>query len=161
MVLPTGPRIAPAAQEEVLSPPLTPGAEGAAVDEIYRALYILRKRKWVVALFAVATIVGVFAYTIRQPKVYRATSTLVIDHSAPKVLSSIKDVVERSGRGYWSQREYMNTQYKILKSRRLGQTVVDRMDLENDARFLPALETKVGTGEEGEKGEEGRTSSLT
>ena len=84
MVAPTGPRIAPSENEEMPPISFSPSNEAAAVDELYRALYILRKRKWVVALFAVATIVGVAAYTIRQPKIYRASATLVIDRSAPK-----------------------------------------------------------------------------
>ena len=111
MVAPPGPRIAPAEQEDLLPASFGGASEGAAVDELYRALYILRKRKWVVALFAIATVIGVVAYTLRQPMIYRAAATLGIDRAAPKVRSSIKDVREGGGRGgYMMQREYMETQ---------------------------------------------------
>ncbi len=128
------------------SSPVEDGA-GLLADELHRFWDIIRKRRWIVALFTVAAVAGTLAYTVRQPKIYRATAALVIDQSAPQVLSGIKDVVELGDRSYWGSRSYFKTQYEILRSRRLAQVVVDRLDLGNNLHFL-GIDTDKMTTEE-------------
>ena len=116
---------------------VNPSPEGQGfMDELYRLLGVVWKRKWIVVLFLAATLAGTLFHTMKQPRIYRATATLVIDRSSPNVLSGIKEVVELGSTGYWGLRRYFKTQYEIITSRALAQAVVDRLGLDNDLHFL-------------------------
>ncbi len=99
-------------------------------------LGILEKRKW----FAIAIVVVAVALSVlfatRQTPVYRATATVIIERRSPTVLSRVQEVMELGSSDYWSMKEYMQTQYEILQSRRLVKRVVDKLALGLDPHFL-------------------------
>lgn len=106
-------------------------------------VHLLRKR-WRIILFILAVCVAIaFIYTIRQPKVYEASCSLVIESTAPQVLENVKDVVEMAA----SSREFYQTQYRIIRSRENAKKVMDRVGLwqaqANEKGELPSREEQV------------------
>src|SRR5688500_237939 len=68
---------------------------------------VLRRRRWLI-LGIVATVVGLAAvWTLRKPKIYQASASMIIDVSAPKFLDSqqVQDVVENGTGNFWNTRE--------------------------------------------------------
>jgi polysaccharide biosynthesis transport protein len=125
------------------------GAAAANASEreldVRHYLRIVKKRKWLI-LGVLAAVTALFVlWTARQPRVYQAVATVVIDPQAPKLLPNQQDVVELGAGNYWDNREYYNTQSKILQSHWLASEVV---------RKFPALvkrvvpEPKPGASEE-------------
>ncbi|RMG20087.1 MAG: polysaccharide biosynthesis tyrosine autokinase [Deltaproteobacteria bacterium] len=102
-----------------------------------RAYYeVLRKRIWsilaVFALFVAATAV----WTLRQPRIYKATTSVVIDPRAPNVLKGVSDVVEIGAGTYWHTQEFYNTEYKVIQSLEIARRVVERLGLDRDPDFI-------------------------
>lgn len=100
-------------------------------------LEILLKRKWVViAVFAL--VVGAAAlWTIRLPRIYRASATLEINPNAPRYLGSgVQEIADSGTTYYWQTKEFFETQYQILRSRAVAQRVVDKLGLDRDLAFL-------------------------
>ena len=114
---------------------------------------ILLKRKWTILVFMAITVTIVTLGTLRMPKIYQAVSSLIIDTAAPEVLSGIREVVEVGGGGYWFNRDYYETQYKILQSRQLAHKVAENLGLQNDLKFLgidyvkdPVVQARIAAG---------------
>src|SRR5687768_11364259 len=86
---------------------------------------VVKRRRWVVLGVFVATVVAIAAHTLREPKIYAAICTIVID-SAPKVFDSqqVQDVADPGPAAYWFSKEYYETQYKVLQSRAVAVRVV-------------------------------------
>jgi len=98
-----------------------PGEKEISVKDYF---HVLLKRRWViVSIFSaivVTTAIGSFALT----PIYRATTVLLIERQAPKVVS----IEEVYGMGA-ADTEYYETQYKILRSRTLIKGLFEEMDL--------------------------------
>lgn len=143
MVVPRQPHISPVSEQE---PQQLLGAEeehNPLADQVRYFLSVAWKRRWVVSLVLVGTLAGVIAYTLKQPKVYRAQAALVVERHRPKVLSEVKDVVDSGDSSYWSNREFYKTQYEILRSRRLAEAVVARLGLDRNLAFLGIDEERM------------------
>ncbi|MCK7598394.1 polysaccharide biosynthesis tyrosine autokinase [Microbulbifer sp. CAU 1566] len=93
---------------------------------------IVDRFKWRIAALSVAvamlTAMVVFSMTPR----YQATATLMIEAEQPKALS-IEEVYGLDS----SRKEYFLTQFEILKSRRIAEEVVNRLNLVNHPEFDP------------------------
>ncbi len=77
-------------------------------------------------------------YTLRQPNVYRASASVIIDPQPPQVFGSkVQEVIQLGTAGYWSNQDYYNTQVEILKSYDLAKMTVVRNDLQHDERLVP------------------------
>lgn len=111
--------------------------DGGEID-LHAYWRVLVRRRWVVLGVFAAVVLATLVFTLRQTKLYAATTTLIIDVSAPKVLNSkdVQDVMEQGAAGYWSAKEYYATQYKVITSRAVAQRVVDKLQLAHDLRFL-------------------------
>lgn len=98
---------------------------------------IVFRRKWLILLvFAVVT-AAVTLYTTRQPRVYAAQISLIIDPKEPRFLDSqIQDVNSDSTSNFWANKEYLETQFKIIQSRAVSQRVVEKLGLGGDVDFL-------------------------
>ncbi len=105
---------------------------------------VIRKRIWYSALFFILVVTSVAIWTYRQKEIYEAKATIIIDIQPPRVLA-IREVVELGAGSFWSNKEYYETQYKIISSRKIAKLAVERLGLSKDVRFL---------GLEGVKGEE-------
>ena len=98
---------------------------------------VIRKRRWTIVTALILVMAAAVIWTIRQPKIYEATASVDIEQMAPQVLGSkVEDVVDTGAGSYWYQKEYYETQYKIMTSRTVAQAVVDKLDLGNDLEFL-------------------------
>ncbi|MBI5478150.1 MAG: GumC family protein, partial [Deltaproteobacteria bacterium] len=107
-----------------------------AVDPRYY-LRVLLRRKWLILLaFGVST-AAMTLYTTRQPRVYAAQISIIIDPREPRFLDNqIQDVNSDGAANYWANKEYIETQFRIITSRAVSQRVVEKLGLSGDAAFL-------------------------
>lgn len=91
---------------------------------------IIQKRLWVVFSAFFIVVISVTVFTLRMTPLYRATTSIIIEKAPPKVVS-IEEVYQSGG----IEKEYYQTQYKLLSSRMLAKRVVDELGLARDAEF--------------------------
>lgn len=60
---------------------------------------------------------------------YEASATLIIDPFAPQVLQGVKDVVELGTGTFWANREFYETQYRIILSTEMALRVAARLGM--------------------------------
>jgi succinoglycan biosynthesis transport protein ExoP len=95
--------------------------------------HVSMARKWtILAIFATVTIITGIA-TFKQVPIFRASATLQIDRESSNVLGDLKDVYQVQV----GTDDTLQTQYKVLESRSLARHVVQDLDLDKDAEFLP------------------------
>ncbi len=82
----------------------------------------------------VATVIA-FVYTYRQPKIYEATCQVIIEPMAPQVLPGSKDVVELGTGTFWANKEFYETQYRIIQSTSVGQRTAEKLGLQYDPDY--------------------------
>jgi capsular exopolysaccharide synthesis family protein len=102
-----------------------------------RAYWRTIRKRWpfLVLSIIVATVVA-FVYTYRQPKIYEASCQLIIDPAAPQILPGSKDVVELgSGSTFWANKEFYETQYRIIQSTGVGQRTAEKLGLAYDPDY--------------------------
>jgi capsular exopolysaccharide synthesis family protein len=101
------------------------------------ALRVLSRRRRLALGFAACVIGAVSLYTLRQPKVYEVAASVIIDANPPRFLDSqVQEVVETGAGTYWYNKEYYETQYKVIVSRAVSERVVEKLGLAHDASFL-------------------------
>lgn len=106
------------------------------VDPKYYLRVVLR-RKWLILLVFAVAVGGSTLFTTRQPRVYASQISLIIEAKEPRFLDNqIQDVNNDTGGYYWANREYLETQYKIIQSRAVSQRVVEKLGLGSDPSFL-------------------------
>ncbi|KFA89579.1 GumC family protein [Archangium violaceum] len=105
--------------------------------DVMQYVHAVWRRKWLIlGVMAVVMLVGLF-HTLRQPKIYTANTSLIIDVAAPRVLDTeVKEVMGDERGNYWANKEYYQTQSEVITSRAVSSRVVDRLGLRNDAAFL-------------------------
>jgi uncharacterized protein involved in exopolysaccharide biosynthesis len=92
-----------------------------------RYLEVLRKRLWVVIACVAVGVTGAVLYTMRLPRIFQASATVVINPQAPRVFGNQVDEVFELGAGsYWSNQEYYNTQLDIITGFPLARVTVAR-----------------------------------
>lgn len=116
------------------SPPS--GEEQRTLEHLSSYVGVVFKRKWTVLLTLVAVVAGTLAYTSQQVPIYRATATVIIDTSPPRVLSGVTEVIELGSSNYWAIKDYLRTQYEIIRSRDVAERVVDRLGLRAHPELL-------------------------
>ncbi len=103
------------------------GEPEALSASLRRYLEVLRKRVWVVIACVAVGVTGSVLYTMRLPKIYQATATIVVNPQAPRVFGNQVDEVFELGTGsYWSNQEYYNTQLDIITSFPLARETVQK-----------------------------------
>ncbi len=115
-------------------------AEREPIVDILAVWRPIRKH-WLTCLSTAALVtVGVGFWTMRQTKIYEASATVQFDPNPPRPLGGkVESVVEMGSGAYWDTREYYETQYQILKSRRVALGVVRDLALHHDQAFLRNL----------------------
>jgi capsular exopolysaccharide synthesis family protein len=96
--------------------------------------------KWRIAFLALGVTVLASLWVMQITPMYSATATMLIETEQAKAVS-IEDVYGLDG----SKKEYLTTQFEILKSDKLAQQVIDELELAKVAEFNPAL-NKTETG---------------
>ncbi|HVV49926.1 MAG TPA: polysaccharide biosynthesis tyrosine autokinase [Polyangia bacterium] len=109
-------------------------ADGSKID--LRGYWRTIRKRWpfVVLSMIVATVIA-FVYTYRQPKIYEATCQVIIETMAPQVLPGSKDVVELGTGTYWANKEFYETQYRIIQSTSVGQRTAEKLGLQYDPDY--------------------------
>jgi succinoglycan biosynthesis transport protein ExoP len=90
---------------------------------------ILRKRIWAVIAIVTVGITGSVLWTLRQPKVYEATATIMINPQSPRV-NKDDEVIELGAGSVMYMRDYYNTQLEVLTSFPLAHATVTRGDVQ-------------------------------
>ena len=105
--------------------------------DIYAFLHLISKRRWLVLGTAVVLFSAVALHTLRQQKVFAASTSVIIDSTSPRVLDSqVQEVGDTGSGSYWYTKEYTETQTKIMTSRAVAERVVQKLGLANDVDFL-------------------------
>jgi capsular exopolysaccharide synthesis family protein len=107
---------------EAPAPPRT----AATGRELQYVLGVLRKRWRIIVTVLVVCVAAAVVFTLRQPKIYEASCSLVIESTAPQVFENVRDVIQMTAQS----REFYATQYRIIRSREIGQRVLDRLGLD-------------------------------
>ena len=108
-----------------------------AVEELFRrGAEVFLKRRWWFLFSAVIVLSGSIVWTSGQELWYKATSTITIDTTPPKVLSEVNEVVTLGSSGYFGSRIYYQAQQRILQSRSVAAEVVTLLRLARDEQFL-------------------------
>lgn len=95
------------------------------------------RRKWLILIVFLVVVAGVTLQATRQPKVYAAKISIIIDPKEPRFLDAqIQDVNADTYSGYWANKEYIETQFKVITSRAVAQRVVEKLGLNQDPGFL-------------------------
>jgi succinoglycan biosynthesis transport protein ExoP len=113
-----------------LTPPAAP-AEGT-VDVRYYAGLLWRGRKIVLTAALVGLSLGLFVALLQTPE-YHASAMLQIEPPTP-VFMGVTDALVGGG-SYWQNADFYNTQFRVLKSRGLGEKVLEKLELKNRAPF--------------------------
>jgi capsular exopolysaccharide synthesis family protein len=103
------------------------------------------RKYWATVLAtAVAVALGVTFYTLGQPKIYQASSTIQLDPNPPRPLGQkVETVVDMGNGSYWNNREYYETQYMVIQSMRVALSVVRDLGLDHDASFARNMPTSA------------------
>ena len=128
---------------------MEPGGEDNVLQRVRDHLLTLRKRKWTILVVTLLVVAAAMLYTREQVPIYRATAAVIIDRAPPQVLSGVKEVIELGSTNYWAIKDYLRTQYEIIRSREVAEKVVDRLGLlHNDHRIAsvgtPSFEPPPG-----------------
>src|SRR5687767_14942063 len=84
-------------------------------------LHVLLKRLWLLVAIVVVVPSLVWVYVRRLPKEYQATASMVLDSATPQYLGpQFRDIVDFEHGSWWSAYEYMETQFRIIRSRRVA-----------------------------------------
>jgi capsular exopolysaccharide synthesis family protein len=112
--------------------------EGGGPSFIQSLLPVLRRRKWLIAGISITIPIVVGLIVSKQPKVYEAQSSIVIDSSVPQYLgSNFRDVVDLEG-SWWSAQEMLQTELRVLNSHSQGLAVAQAL-CDKDEKLLPKL----------------------
>lgn len=93
-------------------------------------LYVVRRHLWVVLAAIILVGAGFFFRTSRQRPVYQANAQLIIERQIPNILT-LREMMEYDT----VDEQYYPTQYRILQSRSLAQSVIDRLRLAEHPEF--------------------------
>jgi succinoglycan biosynthesis transport protein ExoP len=112
-----------------------PSFRGAAVEpalDIRAYSQVLWKRRWTVLSVLVAMLTGVLMFTVRQKPLYRAEAVIEVQQGNPNIV----DVQQLFTLQNVSQ-DYLETQYKILRSGSLARQVIAQLHLDRTREFNP------------------------
>jgi len=97
----------------------------------------LIRKHWTTALgTALAVCLAVTFYTLGETKIYVAAATVQFDPTPPRPLGKDVQAIDMGAGDHWTNREYCETQFKIIQSMRVALAVVRELDLNHDAGFI-------------------------
>jgi capsular exopolysaccharide synthesis family protein len=116
-----------------MAPGEGPLAGEREIDIRYYAGLVWRQRAFLGACALVGLFLGLVVALAQTPE-YRAGVTLQIDPPTPTMLS-VADALLVGGGNYLQNADYYNTQFQVLRSKGLGEKVVDRLKLTDREPF--------------------------
>ncbi|MFH1353038.1 MAG: Wzz/FepE/Etk N-terminal domain-containing protein, partial [bacterium] len=91
--------------------------------DLRNVLSIALKKKWLIAMSFLIAVAGGVIYLHFKTPVYRAITTLLIEKELSK--SSVREVIGIETR----DKDYYQTQYAIIKSRKLAEEVIKTLNI--------------------------------
>jgi polysaccharide biosynthesis transport protein len=116
----------------VPAPGHAPPAPETAVDLRFYAHLLWRGRALIATSALVSLAVGLLVAYLQTPE-YRAAAMVQIEPPTPTFLSVTDALV--GGGNYWQNADFYNTQFKVLRSKGLGEKVVEKLKLKDRAPF--------------------------
>ena len=96
--------------------PIANIAPQRSTPQVATILNLLRKRKWLILGLTLSAGLATGLIVSKQPRVYEATASIVIDLSVPQYLGAgFRDVVEVEP-SWWHSRETLETEFRTLRS---------------------------------------------
>ncbi len=99
------------------------------------------RKYWSTALAAAVLVSLATTFnTLGQVKIYEAHTTILFDPNPPRPLGQkVESIVDLGSGSFWDNREYYETQYKIITSMKIALLVVADLGLNHDGAFLQNL----------------------
>lgn len=119
--------------------PLTAAAEKEQADQrsdVWRLIGPLVQHKWWIVLSTVGAIGFSYWWTDRQPRMYRTDCTIEYDTNPQRPLGSDVEDTSVPYFAYWGNREYAETQNRIIASRIVAERVVRKLGLHQSPEFF-------------------------
>ena len=115
-------KAAPAAATPAFTPrPARSSEEQRAGFDPKDVIHILLKRLWLVLAIVVSVPTAVWLYARKLPRQYQATATMVVDSVTPQYMGQqFRDMVELESNNWTTFKEYLETQYYVIRSRTLA-----------------------------------------
>lgn len=111
--------------------------ESALKSGLQPLLRSMWQLKWALLPLGAAIGGGALHLTRQQTKIYEASAQLIIDLEAPRYLPYNGNEIVSLGSGKtWNTKEFFETQFRIIRSRGVSASVVERLKLTRDADFL-------------------------
>ncbi len=115
---------------------------GAQLQQLW--LSIRKHWRLVLGVAAIVTVLVSF-YVVGKTKIYRASTTLKIEPAAMRPLGDDVQAPGESAESYWWNKEYYETQFRLMKSRKVAEEVARRLGLHRDASFMQGLPSGART----------------
>ena len=107
-----------------------------SLKDIYGYLYAY---KYLIILIVLLSVMGAYFYTKKQPKIYKATASIIINFKDKTPVQEIKDYSYASFKEYDA---FYNTEFERLKSKNLINTLVENYNLSNSEFFIKLIQKK-------------------
>lgn len=122
----------------VVQMPVQPPPDNEEEIDLMQVFGTLWRGKWIVIFFAMvaALIGGYYAYAVAVPK-YTATTMLALQLRHEKVVD-LESVISGASTDYYA----MNTELEVIRSRRLVEQLVSKLNLVDDPEFNATLRPK-------------------
>jgi capsular exopolysaccharide synthesis family protein len=114
------------------TPGHAPPAPDSSVDLRFYAHLLWRGRALIATAALVSLAIGLLVAYLQTPE-YRASAMVQIEPPTPTFLSVTDALV--GGGNYWQNADFYNTQFKVLRSKGLGEKVVEKLKLKDRAPF--------------------------
>lgn len=114
------------------------GSSGQEENGVYLRDYwkVIRKRQWTIIAFFLIVVVTTAVWTFTMHPIYRGTTTIQINKENPQIVD-FKEIFAVNT----TDRDYYQTQYKLLESRKLAKRVIRLHNLSEHPEFLPQAQT--------------------
>ncbi len=99
-----------------------------AVVDLKQLIEIIKRKRNYVAGFFLLSLFLALLYIFHTTPQYRAVATLLIKLEPPKLLP-LHSAADLQTTDYWFAKDYYNTQIKIIKSAKVAQKVIEKLDL--------------------------------
>src|SRR6185503_20008123 len=110
--------------------------EPTSERELERYVRVLLERRWLVVAAVLLGAVAYASWAMRQPRIYQASATILVDATPPQIFGAEVRDVEQVGPGqYYAMQDYLQTQKRVVSSDRLARRAVQRLKLLEDAAF--------------------------
>ena len=97
-------------------------------------IHVLRRRRGIVVLFFITTVLVVSVASFIMTPIYRSTATLLIDVESPDVLTA-SGMVALESQNYYTYKEYYESQQEIITSRSIARKVFDEFKLGETKKY--------------------------